>query len=500
MVSVVSDVGSSCLCGESMLRTKRRRSCLGALFLLVSLALYTIFVSEWQHSSELSRADEGAGSAKPFIRTPTESSLYQREAYAFESRNASAPAEHISNIRQCAALGRQFTDKLASYVRRHYHNSSPDQSRTLMYSCESDKAGHFCGGMGDRFRGMITTFYLALLSDRRFELFHPKPVPLEELLEPHIVKFTPSVPRDIVDRRGYIAAIPVHQHLMRLQRHRKFLQLLDDADSRHVKVLRVQSNSPGVDKYVHQHRRWRAAKASLGLHESCNISCYFGCLYAVLFRPSEAVAQRIDTYVRQPLISVQVRVGGSWASGMRVAEPFRTPPATVRHFAALIEELRTTRLPPHLFWQGNVSWLPGAKIFVSSDAPRFIAEMRERFGDAVLSIDGGFNHTDTLNLGDVKPEKFATFADAAVRSEYLQTLLNHLILQRGAHFVMAQSGFGDTAFWASRTSASCIFVDMNNNRFAWQHHQMYDPHSGNAVSARHRILDIHDKPSPFYQP
>jgi hypothetical protein len=127
--------------------------------------------------------------------------------------------------------------------------------------------------------------------------------------------------------------------------------------------------------------------------------------------------------------------------------------------------------------------------------------MKGRFGDdRIRFVEGdAFQHTDTLNLGEVKPEKFEKYDPLVIRRSYMLTLLNHLTLSRSSHMVMAQSGFGDTAFWKSRSSASCIFVDMTNNRYAWQHHLAYSAQNGSsAVAMKSRVIDITKPPTRFY--
>jgi hypothetical protein len=405
-------------------------------------------------------------------------------------REISEIRNSIAAIDQCKVLGGVFMQKLAEYVGRHSFSNYSE--RVLMYSCESDRPNHFCGGMGDRFRGMITVFLLSLLSDRRFEIFHPTPVQIEELLRPNIYNFSVESARS---SRELVSRIPVDQSLMRLQRHKRFLRVLDEADLQKVRIVRVQSNSAGADHFVHRHSRWAAAKEKLGLPQSCNLSCYFGCLHRVLFEPTPKLLELVTPVIpKEKFISLQVRMGGTWASGMRIAEPFRTPPAAVAHFIYILQELRTFR--------GGLSdwkWMKNAAIFVSSDAPLFILNISQRFGNqSVRWIDGGFGHTDTLNLGDVKPSKFAKMSDKHIRENYSLTLANHYILSQGSHFVMAQSGFGDTAFWRSRCSATCLFVDMNNLKTAWQHHLQYGEGASSATAVRNRIVDLSAPPRLFY--
>ena len=112
----------------------------------------------------------------------------------------------VHNIRQCRAIDgganasiSPFVKALAGHLFRQYEEDvqrrvgAPFMRRPrLIYNCESNRMGRFCGGMGDRFRGMVSAFYLSLLSNRRFELFHPVAVPLQRYLRPHLLNWIPT--------------------------------------------------------------------------------------------------------------------------------------------------------------------------------------------------------------------------------------------------------------------------------------------------------------------
>jgi hypothetical protein len=520
------------------------------------------------------------------------------------ARRTAHISHKIEEIPQCRVLGPKLNAYLASYIDRYYFYSSENQRKshsTLTYSCESNKKGHFCGGMGDRFRGMISTLYLALLTNRSFSLYHPRPVPIQLHLNPNLINFIPFVsspresqrkktvfggaraPVELDEVEREVTSVPVDLQLMSLKKHRKYVQYLASAAGRAKKDIRIQCNSFGVDPFVHAvPELGRVKSVEMGLKKDCNISCYFGCLYHVLFRPSttlsalaestldgisavEAVTQirarkggmlekeversPKNKVTRSFLIAMQVRVGGPWASRLAIPEPFRTPPAAVPHFFALVEEalnllsavLPTSDEDPSASLTGAVrdasraaakalalfprahrlaegpsgtslskDDLPRVLLFVSSDAPLFVNKTREAFSVVVKKVhpflhlevrwvDGdSFTHTDSGDLSAIRPDKFTAVPSAVKETQYLLTLLNHFLISRADHVVMAQSGFGDTAFWASRSSASCIFVDMTNLRWAWQHHLGYPDEAGSATAVQSRILDLSASPSRFY--
>jgi hypothetical protein len=335
--------------------------------------------------------------------------------------------------------------------------------------------------MGDRFKGMISTFYLALLSNRTFQLYHPVPVPLQELLEPNHYDWTTTLEA--------ITQIPVNFALMRLQSNKNFVATL--AKSLHTTTdLRVQSNSAMIG-YVHSNPTMNALSVAMGIPASCNITCYFSCLYSVLFRPSAVFAKHILEHTKDhtPYLALQVRVGGDWAKGMRIKEPYRTHPTALPHYWGVLEELLA--MPRYA----------NAHIFVSSDSELFINKTVAKFGaDRVFFVSGdAYQHTDTQNLGEVRPEKYETMSAQRTWDNYMRTLLSHYLLGGGEHMVMAQSGFGDTASWRARKTATALFMDMNNYHIVWQHHLEYPADGRSSVRAtRNRIFDASTPVRKFY--
>eukprot|EP00744_Colponema_vietnamica_P020788 GILI01029582.1.p1 GENE.GILI01029582.1~~GILI01029582.1.p1 ORF type:complete len:655 (+),score=35.65 GILI01029582.1:23-1987(+) len=522
-----------------------------------------------------------------------------RDAFGSPSRrNATNDyVDAIASIRQCRALGAEAVGFISLYLHRHHNNGLPSR---LIYSCESNKRKHFCGGMGDRLRGIISTFYMALLSNRRFELYSPVPIPMQKYLKPHLVNWIPSAAepfssdQGLADIRTHLSTIHSDLSMMMIKKHSTYLRKLDssvqslDANAPKLADLRLQTNSVGVDMFLSSkmtpnlHRnKVRMFDEGQGVafpessieylmdpsdreHVSAlNISSYFGCLYEVLFMPSEELLRagsetvggrygvtkafkdssfsdirnhlkreaynvitsskhkanedklnhvlrsnwdslvfgaptwlvdgntmlhrRSVYFLSQPYVSVQVRVGGPLATGMK--EPYRTPPEAFGEFFAVLDSLRKASMSV----SNGKQW----DFFVSSDAEAFINLTIARFSGNNLRVNyvrgkEAFLHTDTLNLGDIDAAKWKHLLPQTIENAFFLTLLNNFLLGLGSHMVMAQSGFGDTAYWRMRRDASCLFVDMTNLKHAWQHHLGYlpstsSPPSGDLLTSRLRL-------------
>jgi hypothetical protein len=417
---------------------------------------------------------------------------------------------------QCVPLGPRFESAVRTWI------ANPPQRR-LIYNCEANKKGRLCGGMGDRFRGMISVAWTALVLNRSFQLYHPVAVPLEDYLAPNWFDWRMPERGNEADREK----IPLNTQLMRLNQHGKFMRMMGNPASPEVHSdLRLQSNSFGVDPYLHRIPRFsHRITNELGLSKACNITCYFSCFYSLLFTPTAPLKNAVETtfagnglkvawkddgtfrmHGGKRFIGVQIRMGGTWATGLEVPEPFRTPPQAINHFFSILKELRSGAATPV---KAHAA-LQDAVIFITSDSERLVNLTKSSFpqGTAFTVPGDAFRHTDSSHLGKINPSKWKAKDDATIRNSYLATLTSHFIVANADHVVMAQSGFGDTAFWHSRAEASCIFVDMNHLTVGWQHHLSYD--CANCVSAEgkdcgcsahasmNRILDLRREPQPYY--
>jgi hypothetical protein len=204
-----------------------------------------------------------------------------------------------------------------------------------------------------------------------------------------------------------------------------------------------------------------------------------------------------------PVVGLQVRVGGSWASDFTAKEPFRTVPAA---FPFIFEDVKYAQ--KLLVKTENSS--PPWPVFVTSDSEKFVRLAEKELSlSKVFSISGDcFQHTDTQNVNEAIPEKYKHLAEKNAKHKrtaaYLCTLMNHVVLSACSILVMGQSGFADTAFWAARKTVPNelagigFFMDMTNNKIAWEHTLVYkdvdsleSPESPSpAISEKNRIVDV----------
>lgn len=518
-------------------------------------------------------------------------------------------AEQVLSVRQCRPLGATFAAAVAQWLQEndaheddalskdgeHHDSSSKPRAasrkapiKRLIYSCEAHRAGKLCGGMGDRFRGMVSSAFLALLSRRRYELFHPVPVPLQSLLSPRFIPWVPTIRRKSTDGirssspaaslqrpasfselDAHMQSMPLNRNLMNLKQSKFVVPLLHPS---HAELdLRIQSNTVGIDKYILRDPVLKQRfTEELGLPVSCNLTCYYGCMYALLFEPSDELHRRMrqtlpkeftvrsaasssssspfsyeeeqniaDAVVEVhrgqrtqllPMVGMQVRVGGSWAGEFVVPEPFRTVPAA---FPLIFRDLQYCQCPSSFANDKNnnnngekICSAKGEKwpVFVTSDSERFVNLTRKEQQLVYYNPGNSYRHTDTDNAHEFSPRKWAKLALKSAdnrRAVYTNTLINHVVLAACDSLVFGQSGFADSAFWAARPTREVkaqgdqaqhqhtvrpagvgFFVDMTNNRLAWEHTLSYEDEPGKpsaAVARKNRVVDFSSgKVPPFF--
>ena len=94
----------------------------------------------------------------------------------------------------CCSCEPLLTDQCGSAWQKTYCNfhksalKSPKTSNFLSYFCYG--AGRGCGGLGNRIQGLVSLFYLAMLTNRTFLIHWDGPGKLEEYLEPNQIAWT----------------------------------------------------------------------------------------------------------------------------------------------------------------------------------------------------------------------------------------------------------------------------------------------------------------------
>ena len=364
----------------------------------------------------------------------------------------------------CLALPDKFVDFLKGYL-------STQHPTSFVYNCEPNLR-RFCGGTGDRYRGIITTLFLAMLSGKNYKIHSPYPAPFTCFFNPTYIDWT------ITEEEVNDLTTQVDSSLMKLQKHGKFMKKLAKHDSQNI---RAQSNTFDAHPYIWGEGKLKSKLIDIGM-QHCNMSCHYSCLYDLLFEPNKEATDMIAHTVsdKVPFIAMQVRVSGPWAEGLQIGEKWRTHPEAFPYFWNVLDKL---------FSQDRFKT---AKLFITTDAPKFLKLVEERYPERAFSTPGDqFNHTDLSELHNLKPEKYKVFDSNTVKKQKFQlTLLNNYVLGMGDYLVMAQSGFGDTAFWRTKKEATCLFVNIDTYKKLWIHQLRYPSSMESVKKIDNSIINI----------
>jgi len=154
-------------------------------------------------------------------------------------------------------IGRAKCIKSIKYVWKHFLEPlSPDslsdcpEGRFLVYNCRNNDI-HPCGGLGDRERGIISYFLLALQTGRTFAIDVDKPCELEQFLLPNLYNWSRC--------KTYIRSLPANEtRVIRLQKPRRkhYFKLFQEPASSNLSacpnVVHIYTNIAPLKGYYQQ--------------------------------------------------------------------------------------------------------------------------------------------------------------------------------------------------------------------------------------------------------
>ena len=201
-------------------------------------------------------------------------------------------------------------DWLQDYVNFHNHAMAQTNTSSLRYMVYTCKKGVHCSGTGNRQRGIMATFLVSILTKRVFLIDIDNPIPLNQVLEPHLIRWDVSPENLIVESSPPVLDVRNVQPNP-LQRPGDF----QDGDQ----VIRIMANGPGGLETI-----WKSTEMQqlLATHKDGHFSrLTYKWLFYVLFRPSVALRtlvqqQRMSLGLANnsfAYIGVHVRLGGGGA-------------------------------------------------------------------------------------------------------------------------------------------------------------------------------------------
>lgn len=294
-------------------------------------------------------------------------------------------------------------------------------NRSLVYHCSQ-----YCGGIGDRLRGIVTLFYFAVASRRQFFIDMPKPIPFERVFQPAQVDWR------------WTGRLRCQQHLVAMDDTSTlpFGQLGGPSDPfGDASVVCVTTNARQILRVV-------ASAPSVFGFDNASEGQYFGEAFRHLFQLSGEAAAQLREMERalglhshrnctfcgavwpdQPWLAVHYRVGvtGAWDDPLRDGLEFS------RHVSQCALAVRRHRLVSE----------PNAAIYVASDSHIAKERITRLVDGRMLPI--AIAHTDRSS--HTADGQFAAWVEFA-------------LLTRATCIVASESGFSQWAAWASLSFSS----------------------------------------------
>ena len=336
-----------------------------------------------------------------------------------------------SSTRSLLALNKVRMELLSQQYAKILNLSSFDQPRshkTMVYSCRQR-----CKGWGDRIRGVMSVYILALLTRRRFMIDMNIPCPLSHFLQPNIVNWTFSEPKSTSDRKRTRLVIST--------------TLFDEAENKRFDTLITSKNfisewesydDVWMTTNTHLTRRalrnplanssWLIGRLPPIMTVDRNI---FPLLFELLFKPTKTLIQSVEKVLHLPyeqLVCVHIRMGQNPSNPRDSVFPFR------QNITRTMIKFLDTKL-------GSVS-AKSTRIFVASDSNAAINEVEKKFPGSVVTVPGPIMHIDREYSA-----KFRSSVKSSACEGFLKVLTEFLLLGECDVSILSRSGF---SAWASR--------------------------------------------------
>eukprot|EP00898_Chlorokybus_atmophyticus_P000933 jgi/Chlat1/1840/Chrsp14S02225 len=351
----------------------------------------------------------------------------------------------------------------------------PPGTRFVVFRCRqgprvNNTATEMCGGLGDRFSGMVSAMAFALLTNRMFLLdwpghevaftspyidydYHPNVVggPMADLSLPPM----PVITEDGKDRQGelvrsadgQVALWNWHDCEIRLKKKRcggVFAGHAHKLDVGFPEPVVIMSFNKGVTSILMEHPTAGPALRGHGLQPEF----IFGCLLHFLIKPTDAVMQRFAQYSAALDSDANFVVGVHVRTGDRSLKS--TPPILTlddrdrwnvkyRDYFDCAEWVarQHRRADQQLLW------------FFVTDSESLREATRKEYGEKVLVTDVQPSHIDELVSGDLPHDLSAKHLQEAFGEWWLLSKCDYVVFA-------PKSGFSKTAYAYSLQSATAI--------------------------------------------
>lgn len=319
-----------------------------------------------------------------------------------------------------------------------YQSSVEKGSQKIIFTCTRSE---MCGGLGDRFKGFVSTYILAVLLNAEFAVAWDTPSPIGNFYNSS-------------------AEVVSETDLLACRNHTSWSWMNVHTDFEKLKALRVMNFA---DEYKSSDCVTVHTNGAVWNHFILNnhLSTVAGSYQLPQLSKREVFQLVMDIFFRQPMpgvvaslqqitasmhgkfrIGVQMRFGGVWGDAERYEG------SSVETLVGCFAE-QTLSMCDQLGSRSDCS------VFITTDSPKGMALLKEDLelhGLHAVSSMGESVHINGRVSNPSMSDQFKTFADW----ETLRSM---------DKLVCSRSGFGETASWAGNVAAtvlksdSCCFTD-----------------------------------------
>ena len=295
-------------------------------------------------------------------------------------------------------------------------------NKTMIYSCRS-----FCGGWGDRLRGILSAYVLSVLSRRRFMIDMPYPCNILDVLQPNIINWTYTEPDRSLNRtRLTINTMPSWQTKHKAEIHtmiksQNFVQAWSSYDD-----IFISTNSDYMMlafRNNHLLNETRALLDRLPVSQS-SMQALFALIFELLFTPTSKVIQRVNAVLaaslQRNLICFHIRIGKN------ANNPYD------HAFTARVNTSQSMiRFADHHLLNKS-SYL----IFVTSDSGQAVSDVLRHYPASSMTVVGPILHIDRFD------RQSPTLSDG-----FVKVIADFYLLGECHMSLLSSSGF---SAWANR--------------------------------------------------
>ncbi|CAF4668055.1 unnamed protein product [Rotaria sp. Silwood1] len=338
----------------------------------------------------------------------------------------------ITTVKSLNILSNKIDERLRLFYQYFGHvnismlldRPSSNKSPSITYLCRE-----WCGGWGDRLRGITSTFILAILSRRRFYIDMPYPCEVTKFLKPNLYDWKP-IKYESYRKQLYIETTRNNQLAQAIYKKISSTNFITEW-SQYDDIYITTNGDYITPALANKHIQNLVSLLNLSYNESSQARL-FPLLYELLFLPTKQVMNLVDQLLiklndeksfKKQLICLHIRVGKN---------PSMATDKQLIYRDTIVEDILQ-------FVDKNLTINKNSMIFITSDSMNINQYILNKYNTSQsMSIPGPIIHIDRLSSSYSSNEQCQGF---------LKVISDFYVLGECDTLIMARSGFSE---WASR--------------------------------------------------